>query len=250
MAVTLYVFSCVLGLVVGSFLNVVIYRLPRRESLVRPGSHCPVCGVAIRWFDNVPLLSWVLLRGRCRSCKTAISCRYPFVEALTAATFGLAAWRWGLSWQLPVSWIFLAGLIAIAFIDLEHMIIPNSIVLPGTVVGLAASIALRPGSWWVYIAGSLGAAAFMLVLALLWSGGMGPGDIKMALFMGAFLGEQVLVALFFAFLSGALVGLYLILVRKQSRKTRVPFGPFLALGSLIALYLGEPILRTYLDLYA
>lgn len=250
MEVVLYVFSCLLGLVVGSFLNVVIYRLPRQESVVRPGSHCPACGNSIRWFDNIPLLSWALLRGRCRTCGTAISVRYPLVEALTGLVFGLAAWRFGFSWQLLISWVFLAALIAIAFIDFDHMIIPNNIVLPGAVVGLAASMALHPGGWWVYLAGSLGAAAFMVILALLWSGGMGPGDAKMALFMGAFLGAQVLVALFLAFLAGAIVGLYLILVHKRSRKTHVPFGPFLAFGSMIALYLGELILHSYLSLYS
>lgn len=250
MEVILYVFSGLLGLVVGSFLNVVIYRLPRGESLVRPGSHCPKCGADIRWFDNVPLVSWALLHGKCRACGTEISKRYPFVEALTAAAFLLSAWRFAFSWELLVSWLFVAALIVVAFIDFDHMIIPNKIVLPGALVGLAASIAMHPHRWWVYLAGSLGGATFLLLLVLVWPGGMGPGDVKMALFMGAFLGAEVLVALFLAFLSGAVVGLYLILVKKRSRKSRVPFGPFLAFGSVVALYVGELILRSYLSLYA
>ncbi|MBC7294069.1 MAG: prepilin peptidase, partial [Thermoleophilia bacterium] len=133
--------SALLGLVIGSFLNVVIFRLPKGESLVSPGSHCPVCGYRIRWYDNIPVLSWLILRGRCRSCRTPIPVRYPLVEGLTALIFVLCYWRIGLAWSLPVAWAFSAALIAIAFIDLDHMIIPNRIVLPGAAIGLAAMIA-------------------------------------------------------------------------------------------------------------
>jgi prepilin signal peptidase PulO-like enzyme (type II secretory pathway) len=245
-----YAFSLVLGLAIGSFLNVVIYRLPRHESLSRPASHCPGCGVSIRWYDNIPVASWLLLRGRCRSCRSRISLRYPLVEAVTGVAFVLAMWRFGLSWPVLVAWAFIAAMVAVAFIDYDHMIIPNRIVLPGAVLGLIASIALRPQAWWVYVAGSLGAAAFMFILAMLWPGGMGPGDIKMALFMGAVLGADVLVALFAAFLFGSVAGVYLMIVQKRSRKAKIPFGPYLALGAVVAVFLGETILRSYQNLYS
>lgn len=247
----LYASSLVFGLILGSFLNVVIHRLPRRESLVRPGSHCPQCGADIRWYDNIPVVSWLVLRGRCRSCAVRISSRYPLVEAITGVAFALAMWRFGVTWSLLVAWAFIAAMIAIAFIDFDHMIIPDKIVLPGAVIGLAASIALQPERWWIYLVAAAGAAFFFLLLAVLWpGGGMGFGDVKMALFMGAVLGASVLVALFAAFLFGSIVGVYLIVIRKQSRKTRVPFGPYLALGAILAILLGETILRNYQSLYS
>lgn len=247
----LYASSLVFGLILGSFLNVVIHRLPRRESLVRPGSHCPQCGADIRWYDNIPVVSWLVLRGRCRSCAVRISSRYPLVEAITGVAFALAMWRFGVTWSLLVAWAFIAAMLAIAFIDFDHMIIPDKIVLPGAVIGLAASIALQPERWWIYLVAAAGAAFFFLLLAVLWpGGGMGFGDVKMALFMGAVLGASVLVALFAAFLFGSIVGVYLIVIRKQSRKTRVPFGPYLALGAILAILLGETILRNYQSLYS
>jgi leader peptidase (prepilin peptidase)/N-methyltransferase len=249
-AVLMYALSVLLGLALGSFLNVVIYRFPRHESLVRPRSRCPKCGMEIRWYDNAPVVSWLVLRGRCRGCKAPISIRYPIVEALTTVLFALAMWRFGLSWQLLVAWIFITGLVAVAFIDYDHMIIPNKIVLPGAAIGLAASVALHPHRWWVYVAGSLGAAAFMFALVMLWPGGMGAGDVTMALFMGAFLGASVIVALFAAFFIGSVVGVYLMVVRKRSRKAKLPFGPYLAAGAALGLFLGETILRGYTSLYS
>lgn len=248
MQVVLYVFSALFGLVLGSFLNVVIYRLPRHESLVKPGSHCPRCGTAIHWYQNIPVVSWLVLRGRCRSCNEPISIRYPLVEALTGITFAFSFWRFGVHWELLVAWVFLAAMIAVALIDYDHMIIPNKIVLPGAVMGLAASIAIHPGSWWIYLVSSAGAAAFMFALVMIWPGGMGPGDIKMALFMGAVLGPGVIVALFAAFLIGAVAGVYMLVVQKRSRKTKVPFGPYLALGSALALFVGSAILHGYLSI--
>ncbi|OFW57184.1 MAG: hypothetical protein A2133_08765 [Actinobacteria bacterium RBG_16_64_13] len=245
LAYVLYVLSLLLGLVIGSFVNVVIYRLPRRESLVRPGSHCPNCDAPVRWFDNIPVASWLILRGKCRACRDRISVRYLLVESITAAAFVLAMWRFGFAWQLLVAWAFITAMVAIAFIDYDHMLIPNKIVLPGALLGLVASIAINPQRWWVYLAGSAGAAAFMFMLVMIWPGGMGPGDIKMALFMGAVLGAYVIVALFAAFLLGSVAGLYLMVVQKRSRKTRVPFGPYLALGAVLAVFVGESILRWY-----
>ena len=244
-----YVVSLLVGLVIGSFLNVVIWRVPRHESLVRPGSHCPACGAAIRWHDNIPVASWLLLRGRCRDCGSHISVRYPLVEAITGVAFVLAFFRFGVAWELLVAWFFIAAMVAVAFIDYDHMIIPTRIVLPGTVIGLVASIALHPQQWWVYLAGSLGAGAFMFALAMIWSGGMGPGDIRMALFMGAVLGKYVILALFFAFVLGGLVGGYLVLSKRCSRKDKIPFGPYLALGSVLAVLAGQTLLGAYLNLY-
>jgi len=140
-------------------------------------------------------------------------------------------------------------MVAVAFIDYDHMIIPNKIVLPGAVMGLLASMALDPQRWWVYVAGSLGAAAFMFALALIWPGGMGPGDIKLALFMGAVLGAYVMVALFVAFLLGSLVGIFMLLVQKRSRKEKIPFGPYLAMGAILAALVGETLLNSYLGVY-
>ena len=244
-----YAVSLLLGLVLGSFLNVVIYRLPRHESLVRPGSRCPSCETPIRFYDNIPVASWLVLRGRCRACGSRISPRYPLVEAITGAAFALAFWRFGLDWPLLVAWAFIAAMVAVAFIDYDHMIIPNKIVLPGAVVGLMASVAIHPQRWWVYVAGSLGAAAFLFLLAMVWPGGMGPGDIKMALFMGAVLGAYVMVALFAAFFFGAIVGVFLLLVQKRSLKEKIAFGPYLALGAVVATLVGETLLNSYLRVY-
>ena len=244
-----YVVSLLLGLVVGSFLNVVIYRVPRHESIVRPGSRCPGCASPIRFYDNIPVLSWLILRARCRACGARISVRYPLVEAISGVAYVLAFWRIGLDWPLLVAWAFIAAMVAIAFIDYDHMIIPNRIVIPGALVGLMASVAIHPQRWWVYIAGSLGAGAFMFLLAMLWPGGMGPGDIKMALFMGAVLGAYVLVALFAAFFLGSLAGVFMLAVQKRSRKEKIPFGPYLALGAVLATLVGESLLNSYLKVY-
>lgn len=216
---------------------------------MRPGSHCPKCGSSVAWYDNIPVFSWLLLRRQCRHCAQRISIRYPLVEAITGGAFLLAFWRFGLDWRLLVVWAFVAALVCIAFIDYDHMIIPNKIVLPGALLGLAASIALDPQDWWKYLAGSIGAAAFMFTLAMVWPGGMGPGDIKMALFMGAVLGASVVVALFSAFLVGAVAGVLMLAARKRSRKDRIPFGPYLAMGSVLAVFVGHQLLSLYLRLY-
>jgi leader peptidase (prepilin peptidase) / N-methyltransferase len=245
----LAVVSLLLGLVVGSFLNVVIYRLPRHESLVRPPSHCPACSSLVRWHDNVPVFGWLMLRGKCRDCGQRISVRYPLVEGMTGVAFCLCFVRFGVQWPVLVAFAFVAAMIAIAFIDWDKMIIPNSIVLPGTVIGLAASIAISPGDWWKYLAASAGAAAFLFVLAMIWAGGMGPGDIKMAMFMGAVLGTAVIVGLFAAFLIGALAGVVLMATKKRTRKDKIPFGPYLAVGAILALFFGGPLLHSYVGAF-
>ena len=243
------VVSLLFGLVIGSFLNVVVYRLPRRESLVRPGSHCPRCGHAIRWYHNLPVAGWLILRGHCRDCGERISWRYPLVESLTGGLFVAAFFVFGLGGRLLLGWAFIAIMIIIVFIDLDHQIIPDKIVLPAAAAGLAASIALRPSGWWEYLVAAAGAAGFLFVIALIWAGGMGFGDVKMALLMGAVLGRSVIVALFLAFFLGGIVGVALIATKVKSRKDRIPFGPFLAAGSIIALLCGQAILDLYLSLF-
>lgn len=170
------------------------------------------------------------------------------VMAITAVGFLLAYLRFGLAWRLPLAWFFIAVMIVVAFIDWELMIIPNKIVLPAAVIGLAASIALDPGRWWVYVVAAVGAALFLFILALIWPGGMGAGDVKLALFMGGVLGAMIVVAMFLAFLFGAVVGLILILTKTKTRKDAIPFGPYLALGSVLALLYGHWMLEAYLGL--
>jgi leader peptidase (prepilin peptidase)/N-methyltransferase len=235
-----------LGLLIGSFLNVVAYRLPRGESLLWPASHCTDCEAAIKPYDNVPVLSWLLLRGECRNCRTRISPRYPAVELLTALAFGAIVLINGfdkqLVWELP----FAAMLIAVAGIDLEHRIIPNKILLPAAVFAIAAAVALRPGELPELAIAGAGAFAAFLLAALAHPAGMGMGDVKLAGVMGLFLGAAVIPALFIAFLAGTVVGLVVIARHgAEGRKKGVPFGPFLALGGLAGLLVGSDLIDLY-----
>ena len=234
------------GLLIGSFLNVVAYRLPRGESLLWPASHCPGCDQPIKPYDNVPVVSWLLLRGKCRTCATRISPRYPAVELLTAVAFAAIAVLNGvdtdLIWELP----FAAMLIAVAGIDLEHRIIPNKVMLPSAVFAVVAAIALRPDD--LAELGIGGAAAFtaFLLAALAYPAGMGMGDVKLAGVMGLFLGAAVLPALFIAFLTGSVVGVAVIAKHgADGRKKGVPFGPFLAFGGLVGLLFGADLIDLY-----
>lgn len=240
----------VLGTILGSFLNVVIYRLPRRQSLVRPGSHCPRCGAPVRPADNIPLLSFVLLRGRCRACRTPIGWRYPLVEA-TAGVLLVLIWSTYApagAWLALVSGAVLAlSLLAVFFIDLDHQIVPNAITYPGLAAGLALS-ALQ-GRIVPAVVAAAGAGAFFLLIALVSRGGMGGGDIKLAAMMGAFLGwPGIAVGLLVGFLVGAAAGLVLMAARKRSRKDPIPFGPALAVGGVVALLAGDVLLRWWLSL--
>ena len=237
-----------LGLLVGSFLNVVIHRLPRGESLVRPASRCPSCGTPIRPYDNIPVLSWLLLRGRCRRCGARISARYPIVEALTAAAFVGAALTRGVDDDLALWLPFVAMLIAVAGIDLDHRIIPNRILLPAAVWGLAATILFRPDN----IDDSLiaGAIAFtaLLLAAVAYPAGMGMGDVKLVGVMGLYLGSGVAPAMLAGFLAGSVVGLVIIAREgRDARKKGIPFGPFLALGGLVGVFAGPELVDLYVD---
>ncbi|MGZ4335462.1 MAG: prepilin peptidase [Gaiellaceae bacterium] len=233
------------GLAVGSFLNVVAARLPLRRSVVTPGSACMSCGTALAWYDNVPLLSYALLRGRCRHCGASISWRYPAVEATTALLIAGSALKFGLSWEFAVAAGFCAVLVAVSATDLEQRIIPNRIVVPASIVLLIAQTLLHPSVEW--IAAGLGSALFFLLAALAYPGGMGMGDVKLALLLGVVLGRVVPVALLAGMLS-ALVPAAVLGAKhgRAARKMAIPFGPFLALGGVLALFAGHAILDWYL----
>jgi leader peptidase (prepilin peptidase)/N-methyltransferase len=234
------------GLLIGSFLNVVAYRLPRGESLVKPRSRCTSCGEEVRPYDNVPVLSWLLLRGRCRHCGTRISARYPAVELATALVFAAVVVVRGLHAELLLMLPFAAMLIAVADIDLEHRIVPNRIVLPMAVWGVAATAVVRPD--FLPEALTAGAVAFaaLLLAALAYPGGMGMGDVKLAGVMGVYLGASVAPALLAAFLLGSLVGVALLARHgAAARKRGVPFAPFMALGGLLGLLAGPELIDLY-----
>ena len=244
-----------LGLLVGSFLNVVIARVPAGESVVHPGSRCPSCGQPVRARDNVPVLSWLLLRGRCRDCRARIPGRYPLVELLTAGVFVAVAVRFGPSAALP-AFLYLAAIsVALTFIDLDVHRLPDAIVLPSYVVSglLLAVPALTGASWGAYGRAWAGAAILYgayFALAFAYPAGMGFGDVKLAGVLGLHLGwlgwGHLAVGAFLAFLAGGLVGLALIALGRATRKSAIPFGPFMLLGALVAVELGDPILALYL----
>lgn len=237
------------GLVVGSFLNVVIYRVPLRQSIVWPSSKCPNCDGRIKSFDNVPMLSYLLLRGRCRNCKVWISPRYPLVEGLTGTLFVLAGYEFGFSLELASALVLIAVLVALAGIDLEHRLLPNVIVGPAAVLGLVLSVAGDPPYWWVYLLSAIGVAGGLFALALGYPGGMGMGDVKMGGMLGAFLGPYSALAVFLGALLGALIGGVLMATGRISRRSPLPFGVFLAIAGVFALFLGERLVDSYLQLF-
>jgi leader peptidase (prepilin peptidase) / N-methyltransferase len=235
------------GLALGSFLNVVAARVPLKRSVVKPRSACMSCGTELAWYDNVPIVSWALLRGRCRHCSAAIPARYPLVELTTALLVAGCVWKFGLTMDALVASFFCACLVAISATDLEHRIVPNRIVLPATAVVLVAQTALHPSAEWALAA--FGAASFLFIAALVYPAGMGMGDVKLALLMGAMLGRTVPVALMVGMVS-ALVPSVVLLARYggKARKMGIPFAPFLALGSVFALFFGHAALDWYLGL--
>jgi leader peptidase (prepilin peptidase)/N-methyltransferase len=250
----LLVLAGVLGLAVGSFLNVVIHRVPRGESLLRPASHCPRCRRAVRPWENVPVLSWLALRGRCAGCAGRISVRYPLVEAATAALFVAITLRFGPSPELPAYLYLGAVSLALALIDLDVRRLPNSIVLPSYAVGAAllAPPAVLGPDWAAAGRALLAMAVLFLVffaIAYLYRGGMGLGDVKLAGVLGLYLGwlgwSSVVVGAFSGFLLGGLVGIGLMVARRASRRTAIPFGPFMLAGALLAVFLAEPITSWY-----
>lgn len=252
MTVLLALIVGILGLVVGSFLNVVIYRVPRRQSIVRPRSSCPACGVTIGERDNIPIVSWLLLRGRCRRCATPISKRYPLVEAATAGLFAAAAVRFGLSWELPSYLVLFASLLVLSAADIEHGVIPSRIVYPtlaltSILLILAAAATQQFGN--LYTA-AIGAAAAWALLSLLWlvyPKGLGFGDVRLAALLGAHLGflglVQVFLGIFLAAVLGLLVALSLQAGGHRRRRGPIPFAPFLAAGTVLTVLVGTLVLR-------
>jgi leader peptidase (prepilin peptidase) / N-methyltransferase len=233
------------GLALGSFLNVVAARVPLRRSLVSPGSACMSCEREIAWYDNVPIVSYLALRGRCRSCGVHIPLRYPAVELVAGLLFAACFWKFGLSGDAAVGAFFCLTLVAVSATDLEHRIIPNRIVVPAGLIALAANTLLHPSPRWAI--GAFGASGFLLTAALVYPAGMGMGDVKLAFLMGAALGSSVAPAMFIGMISALVPGVYLLIRHgKAARKMGVPFGPFLALGSVIALFAGPWLVHLYL----
>jgi leader peptidase (prepilin peptidase)/N-methyltransferase len=245
----------VYGLVIGSFLNVVIWRVPRKESVVRPRSRCPGCEAPIAPRDNIPVLSWLMLRGRCRHCGEPIALRYPFVELVTGVAFAAVGARFAHSWGLPAFLVFTAALIALSAIDLEHYVLPNRIIYPLGFVGvpLLALASALDHDWSALgraFGGAVAAFAFFYVVHLIAPHGMGFGDVRLSFVLGLFLGwlgwAYVAAGLFAGFLYGAVVGVgVMAVVGMRGRKMQIPFGPFLALGAMTLVLFGAPILDWY-----
>ena len=234
------------GLAVGSFANVCIHRLPRKESVVVPGSHCPACSAAVRPLDNIPVISYIVLGGKCRDCATRISPIYPVIETVTAVLLLAGFFKFGLSFDFLVYAVVAPALVIITAIDIEHQIIPDVITLPGIALGLAVgtyTIGYTDSLLGFFVGGGL-----FYLLAVLSNGGMGGGDIKYISAAGAFLGwQKVLLVIFIGALLGSVVGVFQIAVQKKSRKSLIPFGPFLAAGTLITLFYGNSLIRLYLE---
>lgn len=245
-------YAFALGLCVGSFLNVCIYRLPTESSIVRPPSSCPRCGTRIRWYDNLPVISWILLRGRCRNCKTSISVRYPVVELLTGG-FAMVLWtRFGLDWQTLIYFVLVCLLLVITFIDIDHRIIPDIISLPGIPIGFGASFLSPNVSWQDALIGIAAGGGSLLAIALgyqLITGkdGMGGGDIKLLAMIGAFLGwKGVLFTIMASSFIGTLVGIVIMIRARKGMKLAIPFGPFLAIGAICYIFFGPQLIEWYL----
>ena len=251
LGVTALVMSAVsvVGLLIGSFLNVCIYRLPRRESIVFPASRCPACGARIRSWDNVPVLAWFWLRGRCRDCGGAISWRYPLIEAVNGAVYGLIVWRFGLSAEAVVYAAFFSTLLVVTVIDLDFQIIPDRISLPGIPIAFACALWLGRITWWESMLGAALPAALFLAIVILSRGGMGLGDVKLIAMIGALVGWKLaLLTILVGAVAGSIVGIGLMVFQGKGRKTAVPFGPFLSLGAVISVVCGTPLIQWYLGL--
>jgi leader peptidase (prepilin peptidase)/N-methyltransferase len=258
----LYIIIFIFGSVIGSFLNVCIYRMPQGLSVVSPSSRCTSCGKPIRFYDNIPVLSYILLKGKCRYCKTGLSVRYPIIEFLNAALYVLLLNRYGHDspWVLLVYFIFISSLIVIFFIDLDHQIIPNSITLPGIPLAVILGSTVLPDpfirvdllGYKASIIGFVAGGGFFYLVAILGKAilkkdAMGGGDIKMMAMIGGLLGwKGVILTTFFGSLIGSIIGISLILLKGREWGSRIPFGPYLALGALISLFWGQDIFMWYI----
>jgi len=246
--------SIVFGAIVGSFLNVCIFRLPKEESIIWPGSHCPHCKTPIKFYDNIPLVSYLMLKGKCRQCHGSISLRYPLVEGITALSSLLLIMKFGLSVTYLIYFAFVAALIVITVIDLYQQIIPDVISLPGIGVGLLASLTVSQINFMNSLLGILsgGGSLFLVATVYQWlfkREGMGGGDVKLLAMIGAFLGwKAVIVTILLGSLVGSITGIILMVSKGKDFKYAIPFGPFLSLGAVIALFYGENLINWYLHL--
>ncbi|ADG07740.1 prepilin peptidase [Kyrpidia tusciae] len=249
------IYAICMGLIIGSFLNVVAYRLPRGDSVVFPPSRCPRCGARIRPRDLIPVVSWVWLRGRCRDCGGTISWRYPAVEGLTALLWGLAAWWYGWSWETALGLVVISFLIALSTIDLEWKILPDELTYPLAIVVVGARLWMGPEPWWWYLGGAALGAGMLLTLywlspLLFGKEGMGLGDVKLMVGLGAFTGlTGTVITLFAASLAGLVVGLVLQRMDRLGEQRRIPFGPFLAGGALLSWLYGDALMKAYFGLF-
>jgi leader peptidase (prepilin peptidase)/N-methyltransferase len=245
-----------IGLALGSFLNVCIYRIPLKKSVLLPGSFCPKCGAKIRFWDNIPLLSFILLKGKCRKCKSKISLQYPLVEFVTSVLILICYWRFGWGWEFVAKTILCLSLIVIFFIDLRHRIIPDVVVLPGLALGFFFSFFLKSPSVvnsliGIFVGGVLFYLAAVLGELLFRKESMGGGDIKLAMMLGAFLGWQKIFLVFLiSAVLGVMIGGIALFSSKEVKETRmIPFGPFLALGSILAIFIGDQLISTYIKIF-
>jgi leader peptidase (prepilin peptidase)/N-methyltransferase len=241
--------AAVAGLLIGSFLNVVAYRLPRGESLSHPGSRCPGCGAPIAPYDNIPVVSWLLLRGRCRRCEEPISIRYPLVEATTAVLYALVVVAKDDALGIALGLLLVTALVPITLIDLELRLIPNRITLPAAVGAVLAAVILDISFVPEQLIAGAAAGGFFLLAALAYPRGMGMGDVKLAGMLGLYLGRAVAPAIFAGLIAGVVVGAVIVARKgaREGRKTAVPFGPFLALGGVFGLFAGDAIMDAYLS---
>jgi leader peptidase (prepilin peptidase) / N-methyltransferase len=239
----------VLGLIIGSFCNVVIYRVPLGKSIIAPGSHCHLCSTPLLPWDNIPLLSYILLKGRCRNCKGPISLRYPLVELISGILYVLLWFKFELNILFAVYAMLVSTLLVVALIDYDHKIIPNIITLPGMVIGLGLTIYVLPITLVDSLLGLLLGGSLFYLIAFLTKGGMGGGDIKLIAMIGAFLGwPGALFTIFSGALLGSLVGIVLMLLGRKGRKDKVPFGPFLSCGAILFILSGKDLINWYLNL--
>jgi leader peptidase (prepilin peptidase)/N-methyltransferase len=244
--------AALFGLLIGSFLNVVAWRLPRGESLIKPRSKCPGCATQLKAYDNIPVFSWLVLRGRCRGCGEKISARYPVVEAVTAALYVLVvALKWGDVLQMTLGLVLVTFLVPIAVIDLDLKIIPNKLTAPAAVLAVALGAVLEPSYLPEQLAAGAGGLIFFLLPTLIHKKGMGMGDVKLVAVLGLYLGRAVAPAIFIALILGVVVGAAIIAAKgiSDGRRTKVPFGPFLAIGALVAFFVGDAIVNSYTDRY-
>jgi leader peptidase (prepilin peptidase)/N-methyltransferase len=246
-----YALVAIMGAIVGSFLNVCIYRLPRGESIVWPGSHCPVCGAGIAWYDNVPVLSYLMLGRRCRTCQAPIAMRYPLVEAANAAGYVSILWVFGASWTTVLYCILFSALLVVTGTDLSHYIIPNTITRPGIALGLVGAatvlpVSLKDASLGVAIGGGIIWFLVWVSPYLFGKEGMGRGDVKLVAMIGAFLGwKPALLTIMIGSLAGSVIGISLIGLGLMKREDYIPFGPYLVFGALVSMFFGQPLVDWY-----